>query len=141
MANGWFQERRVKKEYDCIAQGVPKAPLFKITKAIPGESGSVATQVEIKESYREGFYGRVRPLSGKRHQIRIHLSGEGFPLWGDVTYGGSQEISFAGQIFLVNRVALHAARLELPSGDVFVAEWPEDFKGWIEKLRAEGSHV
>jgi 23S rRNA-/tRNA-specific pseudouridylate synthase len=129
-ANTWFQEHQIKKEYDCLAEGSPRVPLLRIKAPIEGASS--ATQLEVKESFAAGaFWAKARPLTGRRHQIRIHLAGQGFPLLGDPKYGGKR--NFAS--IEIARVALHARRLELPSGEVFEAEWPEDFSGWVSALR------
>ncbi len=138
-ASLWFQNHEVSKVYECIAQGVPAIPVMRI-KAPVGAQSSI-TQVEVKERFREGFVASVRPLTGRRHQIRVHLSGQGFPLWGDVEYGGPKRIRFDSVELEVDRVALHASRLELPSGESFSAERPDDFLLWLEVLRSEGRNV
>lgn len=135
-ANIWFQRHEVRKAYDLLAQGSPRAPMLRIKAAIEG-SPSV-TQVECKERFAGCFLARAVPLTGRRHQIRIHLSGESHPLLGDPTYGGPSQIALSnGRSMPIGRVALHAARLELPSKEVFEAPWPEDFSGWIAELRSK----
>ena len=135
-ANAWFRERVTKKMYTCLASGTPSAPILKLKTPIEGAPST--TQVEIKESYQEGFLASVRPLTGRRHQIRIHLAQVGHPLWGDTRYDGLPEIAFQNSTLLVNRVALHASTLELPSGERFEAPLPEDMTNWIATLRKEG---
>ncbi len=46
----------------------------------------------------------VRPLTGRSHQIRVHLAAAGWPVAGDILYGGAP----------APRLMLHAWRLELP---------------------------
>lgn len=77
------------------------------------------------------------PLTGRTHQIRVHLSAFGLPLLGDVLYGGPEE--FKGQ--RVPRAMLHAARLSFPhpiDGKVIEVEapLPADF---LELLNAIGA--
>ena len=55
-----------------------------------------------------GLY-EVQLISGRKHQIRIQAASRGFPILGDITYGGK---TFAE--FNKNRIALHCARLSLP---------------------------
>jgi 23S rRNA-/tRNA-specific pseudouridylate synthase len=135
-AGFWFQRHQVRKSYDLLALGAPRAPTVRIKEAIEG-SPSV-TQLECREQYEGCFLARALPLSGRRHQIRIHLAGEGHALLGDAQYGGPKEVARPlGEPLRVSRVALHAARLELPSGEVFEARWPEDFSAWVARLRGE----
>ena len=135
-ANAWFSDRETKKLYQCLAVGSPSAPILKIKSPIEGAPST--TQVEVKERFQEGFLAMVRPLTGRRHQIRIHLSEIGHPLWGDTRYGGPSEIQFEHSRLLVWRVALHASRLELPSGEKFEAPLAQDLTEWLAALRKEG---
>jgi 23S rRNA pseudouridine1911/1915/1917 synthase len=51
----------------------------------------------------------VRPHTGRRHQIRVHLADAGFPLAGDELYGGPGLASLSpGRFFL------HLAELQIP---------------------------
>lgn len=137
-ANAWFRDRETKKFYQCLAVGSPSAPILKIKSPIEGAPST--TQVEVKERFHEGFLAWVRPLTGRRHQIRIHLAENGHQLWGDTRYGGPSEIQFEHSRLSVNRVALHASRLELPSGEKFEASLPQDMTAWLAALRKEGRH-
>lgn len=142
LASGWFEKHQVKKTYEFLAgcgKSPPRVPMLRIKRPVQGAPS--LTQVEFKEVYQEGFLAQARPQTGRRHQIRIHLAEEGYPLWGDPEYGGSREVMIAGQALLVSRVALHAARLELPGGEVFECERPEDFSSWVNALRNGGRRV
>jgi 23S rRNA-/tRNA-specific pseudouridylate synthase len=139
LANTWFQKRKMKKVYFCLAAGSPKAPLLKVTQPIEGAPS--ITQVEVKERYHEGFLARVTPGTGRRHQIRIHLSQSGYPLWGDPLYGGAREVTLGEEQLTVPRVALHASLLELPTGEKFESPFPDDFGFWLEQLRKQGRRV
>lgn len=139
LANTWFQERKTKKVYHCLASGQARAPLFKIQSPIAGSSS--LTQVEVLENYQEAFLARVFPRTGRRHQIRIHLSESGFPIWGDTLYKGPRNVDFKDSQLLISRVALHASVLELPSGEIFKASLPPDFEEWLKQLRMRGHRV
>jgi 23S rRNA pseudouridine1911/1915/1917 synthase len=62
---------------------------------------------------------KCRPLTGRRHQIRAHLSAAGWPILGDAVYGPAADLDWAGTpkgsdtgpTPDMNRYALHAARL------------------------------
>ena len=136
-ANEWFEKHRVKKAYDFLAQGNPSSPIFKVNAPIEGAAS--LTQIEVRERLGSGFLGRAVPLSGRRHQIRIHLAQKGHPLLGDAEYGGPKSLlTSQGERLDVVRVALHAASLELPGGERFEAPWPLDFSQWVERLRTSG---
>lgn len=136
IASLWFQKRQTKKTYYCLASGTPQAPILKIQLPIRGRAST--TQIEIKESFRQGFFAQVTPLTGRRHQIRIHLAEKGFPIWGDSLYQGLREIHFKHINLNIDRVALHAYSLTLPTGERFEAQLPDDMKTWLETLKREG---
>ena len=69
----------------------------------------------------------VAPQTGRTHQIRVHASHAGAPLFGDRDYGGATRITLAsGGVVALARIALHAARVTVPgaSGDPLVADAP-----------------
>lgn len=74
----------------------------------------------------------VELLSGRRHQIRVHLASLGFPIVGDGLYGGARADAARGESGLL----LHAFREELrhpATGEPLSlqAEWPERLgKNW-----------
>lgn len=140
VASGWFQKHEVKKEYLALAEGTPRLPAVRVNRPIEGKTS--LSQIQVLERFAGAFLARVRIATGRRHQIRIHLQGEGFPIFGDERYGGKK--NFLGSIFL--RVALHAEKLVLPaepgSGAAsaraaveITAPVPEDFLKWCAEFR------
>ena len=69
----------------------------------------------------------LEPVTGRMHQLRVHLASIGRPIAGDVRYGGA--LTLAGRA--APRLMLHAARLRFPhpAGGTTIVEapWPEDF--------------
>jgi 23S rRNA pseudouridine955/2504/2580 synthase len=69
----------------------------------------------------------MSPLTGRMHQIRVHLAALGRPILGDVRYGGALTSNGAP----VPRLMLHARRLSFPHPDgeamTLEAPWPIDF--------------
>ncbi len=134
-ANGWFEAHRVKKEYDLIAQGQPALPMLRCDSPIEGKRS--LTLIERKAQGHGAFLGRARISTGRRHQIRIHAAKAGHPILGDREYGGPEVWTPGPGLapIAVGRVALHAARLELPEGaGMFEAPWPADFAAWAGRL-------
>lgn len=128
-----FEGRDVKKHYECLALGKPDFPMFKGTAAVSGRPAT--TQFTVLSEAQGAFLAQARPLTGRRHQIRIHLSGLGHPILGDRTYGGPTE--WGGTE--IPRVALHARRLEIPGFGAWEAPRPPDFVSWLGALGIGGS--
>lgn len=67
----------------------------------------------------------LAPLTGRTHQLRVHCTAHGLPLLGDRAYGGaSRFISDSGAVSALDRIALHAAWVELPLSAPFRIEAP-----------------
>ncbi len=57
----------------------------------------------------------LAPRTGRTHQLRVHAAAHGLPLLGDRAYGGATRlISAQGAVRAIERIALHAAWVELP---------------------------
>ena len=98
-------------------------------------------------SYPEARYSLVeaRPVTGRRHQIRRHLSNASHPIVGDTVHGDGKHNRLFRSIFNCYHLVLHALRIELDhphTGErlVFTAPVPEDFEricgrmGWEDVL-------
>lgn len=70
----------------------------------------------------------LEPVTGRTHQLRVHASEHGAPLWGDPTYGGPRQLVLPdGAVRALNRVFLHACWVELGEGPRIRAPLPEGF--------------
>lgn len=128
-----FSQRRVKKEYVAIVAGRPNPdravidmPIMRNPKKpqtfTTSPHGKPAiTEYEVLLSNQTHSKVLLRPITGRTHQLRVHLSRLGNPIAGDTLYGGTPE----------ERMMLHAQKLELtlPSRErkVFEAPLPEAF--------------
>ena len=64
----------------------------------------------------------IHLVTGKTHQIRLHLSTIGHPILGDMKYGNEKINKKYYESHKVNHQLLHAYRLEFPDGKVVTAE-------------------
>jgi 23S rRNA pseudouridine1911/1915/1917 synthase len=160
----FMQSRRVLKEYTAIVWGWPKwdkkkvvAPLrrageFQTSKIYLKQqvhpSGSEAiTELEVirrfrKPTSRGDLFSlvKVRPLTGRTHQIRVHLAALGHPIVGDKIYGPDENLylrfietgwtdELASEL-LLDRHALHASRLCIGAHD-WTSPLPPDLWDWL----------
>ncbi len=71
---------------------------------------TMETDFAVAERFLEATLVEARPITGRTHQIRLHLAHAGYPVAGDRRYGGSMEV--AG--IVLSHHLLHAATLCLP---------------------------
>ncbi len=105
-------------------------------KRIVDERGQESiTTYEVLEELSKGSVVRLELETGRTHQIRVHMSHLGHPLYGDSLYGkGEEEKEY------IERQALHAYKLEFPhprTGDILKLQCslPDDIKNLIEKIK------
>ena len=114
--------------------------------ARPGEVGKAAvTEVRPVERFGRATLVEASPLTGRTHQIRVHLAAAGHPLVVDPLYGARDAASFAdlglpGEGALLARTPLHAAQLTLPAGvsgaPTLASPLPPDFARALDALEA-----
>uniref|UniRef100_K3W5Q3 Pseudouridine synthase RsuA/RluA-like domain-containing protein n=1 Tax=Globisporangium ultimum (strain ATCC 200006 / CBS 805.95 / DAOM BR144) TaxID=431595 RepID=K3W5Q3_GLOUD len=122
---------------DPIAE--PDGDLFRMqigTPAVPGKASSTIAFVLGHATYNGEPVTKVllRPLTGRRHQLRLHLSHHGFPILGDVTYGDPDDDA--------QRMMLHAWKLwfmapqeaKTKYGDLYFAS-PDPFEAIVPNKR------
>ncbi len=97
-----FEQRKMEKKYLAIAHGIPRknewSCQFKIAPN-PDEIGKVKinssqgkeaeTHFRVLQSREKISLIEARPITGRTHQIRIHLAEAGHPVVGDALYGSS----------------------------------------------------
>ncbi len=118
-ACGLFESREVRKEYLALAEGadipgdgVVDMPLRVFgsgrTAVDRGRGRDAVTSFEVIARGESFCLLSVRPLTGRRHQIRAHLFAIGHPVAGDPLYGDR------GSRGRFGRLMLHAHALTLP---------------------------
>ena len=81
----------------------------------------------------------VRPITGRTHQIRVHMSHTGHPLLGDEVYGGAKTRFQSLHKDCIHGQCLHAKELHLthPTTNMnctFTSELPDDFMRVLDLL-------
>lgn len=146
---GQFAGREIDKTYLALVAGAPP-PFFRAENRLrSGKRGRTVIvtkggQLAVSEfrtlGRGDGFsLVEASPHTGRTHQIRVHLAGEGFPLLGDTLYGGPVALPLGGERVAVPRHLLHAARLRFrhPTtgvGCTIEASPPADFLPYLERI-------
>jgi 23S rRNA pseudouridine1911/1915/1917 synthase len=132
-------EGRVEQDEGIIKLAVEKGQFEegkKVRVAEDEDAGKRAiTQFRVVERYAKASLLRVQILTGRTHQIRIHMSHIGHPLVGDKLYGIASGVVF-------KRQALHAERLDFKHPVTnkkmkIVAPVPQDMQRLIDELRMQ----
>ena len=140
-----FADRKVHKFYIAVVDGTPDDSQFMIDVPIsrdpinpkqmhPDINGKPSTTgVSIIQSAKGKSLLLLHPLTGRTHQLRVHLSHIGHPIAGDEIYGGSSAKSNG---LAKGRFLLHAYLLIIrttPGAEFshFVAKPPEDMSSYI----------
>ena len=152
LAHRWlqnqFRERKAQKTYLALVDGSPPTPTGRIEAPIgrdPRVRKKMAVVVEGKgreavSEYRavERFSAHtlleVHPITGRTHQIRLHLAFIGCPVAGDTIYGRRHST------LPLDRHFLHAARLTIrlrgeKEPRTFFAPLPQELEAILEQLR------
>lgn len=157
-----FEKRQVVKIYHAVVDGIHNfnqllvdAPILKqndgIVKISRREGKPAQTYFTSLQPYKLHTLVECRPVTGRMHQIRIHLASQGASITGDEMYGGkpfllssvkkgynlkkgTEEESF------MKRMALHAFAIEFEgmAGNKISIEaaYPKDFQALIRQLEA-----
>jgi len=101
--NKLFEERKVDKVYYAITIGKMTKLNGQIKSTIKGKKAT--THYEVERSIDSDKYGalnlvRLKPITGRRHQLRIHMSELGHPILGDKSYGRDGKISRGKGLYL-----------------------------------------
>jgi len=110
-----FTERKVRKEYRLVTdRPVKEGAITAVSSLVragekylsrPLHAGGerAETRFRVLEHRNGRTVLMAEPLTGRTHQIRVHAAAEGFPILGDVLYGGT----------VGGRVCLHAEKLTI----------------------------
>lgn len=143
-----MENNKLEKRYLAIVHGNLKEksgtidlPIYRpedgegIKRVIDERGQRSITHYKVVESFKNADLVECKLETGRTHQIRVHLSALGHPIYGDFLYGyGDDELD------LIKRQALHAYGLDFASPKTqeslsLRASLPEDMKELIKKLQ------
>jgi len=143
-----FKSRNTEKAYLALVDGKPPTPTGRIEAPIirdlknrtrmavglQGQGKEAISEYFSLEEFRNHTYLEVHPITGRTHQIRVHLSYLGVPVVGDAVYGRRKPS------LEIERFFLHAKSLSIKlPGDrakkTFEAPLSNDLKSILDYLR------
>jgi len=117
-----FTERTAHKSYLALVQGripsetgefrslLARSRKGNLVKTVPAGGKEAITRYRLIAAGEKASLVLVEPLTGRSHQIRVHFAEAGYPLLGDLRYGGPSECCSIA----IARQQLHAWRLSFP---------------------------
>ncbi|MDG1050596.1 MAG: RluA family pseudouridine synthase [Planctomycetota bacterium] len=163
-----FEAGTIKKSYLALVEGEPYLadgesmvldhPIGPVLRKsgrmqVANDGKPSTTKVSIAERFDGYTLLRCEPITGRTHQIRVHLSHEGFPLVVDRFYGRRSDFKLSEfkasyrpkrglpERPLIDRLTLHAHEVVLPPLGArtqpleIVAPLPRDFERVLKQLR------
>lgn len=141
MANQF--KKSIEKKYLAITKGIFEKDKGVINLPIGKEDGSIRnvitdkgresiTEFNVIDRFSDATLVELKIITGRTHQIRVHLAHLNHPIIGDSLYGEKSD--------LINRQSLHSHYLKFktPRKDKHIeihADLPSDMKNIIEKLK------
>jgi 23S rRNA pseudouridine955/2504/2580 synthase len=155
-----FERRNVIKIYHAVVDGLHDFQEIKVDvpiSIVKGRSSRIdfrlgkrsLTIFRSLKAFHKHTLIECQPVSGRLHQIRVHLSYLGAPITGDIAYGGAPLYlssvkrnyhlgKFAEEKPLMKRLALHARSVRFPLMDqtekYVEAPYPKDFEIILKQL-------
>jgi 23S rRNA pseudouridine1911/1915/1917 synthase len=144
-----LKARRIKKTYQALVQGsvaaavgrieapIGRDPKHRTRMAVVPDGRASVTGYRVRERFAAWTLLELDLVTGRTHQIRVHLDAIGHPVAGDPVYGtGTSRRGPDG----LGRLFLHAWRLELtsPSSGQLIratAPLPPELEGVLASLR------
>lgn len=141
-----LKHRAMDKRYLTLVDGGPQAesgtidapvgrdPRRKQQMAAVATGREAVTHFRVLRRFSRHTFLECKPVTGRTHQIRVHLAAIGYPVSGDRVYGSKKPT------VPLDRHFLHAARLtfQLPGGETrtFERDLPPDLRRVLDHLSA-----
>ena len=119
---------------------IARHPVDRTKMAVVAGGKDAVTHWSVKEELNGFTHLSLKLETGRTHQIRVHMSSIGHPLYGDTVYGGGKSKSETVNARLVNGQCLHAKTIGFVhprTGEqiFFESELPEYFVTILNKLK------
>jgi 23S rRNA pseudouridine1911/1915/1917 synthase len=150
---GWPAAEEWEVDAPLLRQGERQPSLIYLKQMVHPDGAPARTvfRVERRFSRPDGARFSVveaRPVTGRMHQIRVHLAHSGHAVVGDKIYGPDElcylefiETGWTPALaarLLLPRHALHSTLLEMPEHAPWRAEWPADWRNFSTELFPRG---
>ena len=129
-----FRTKAVRKAYWAVVVGVPERERGRIDLALgkrPGQGGermqvdefagkrAVTLFKTIDHAGRRATWVEMEPITGRTHQLRVHMVAIGTPILGDGKYGGQEAFLSGAEIPKQLHLHARAIRFPHPAGGTF----------------------
>ena len=142
-----FKERKVEKKYYALVDGRPASPTGRIIAPIMrdrknrkkmaiapvGKGRHAQTDYHTIREFKSHTYLDVHPLTGRTHQIRVHLASIGCPVAADTVYGlKNPSIPLERHFLHAYQISIRLLNEDEPR--TFQAEIPQELSDILKKL-------
>lgn len=143
-----FKDRGVDKVYHALVQGTPSQEEFTIDNHIgklceyagqsvwgaSAEGARAITHFRIIKKIGQVALVECRPITGRTHQIRVHLASQALPILGDFHYHRNKPFCYTAPRTLLHAVGLRFSHPTTGARICVEAPYPEDFAQALHEL-------
>jgi len=129
-----FEEKKILKKYNAVVVGKP-SKTGEINFRVNGKAAFTKFEcIRTEKSLRNGHLSLLNlyPLTGRKHQLRIHCEKSGFPILGDTLYHANLQV-FKGKGLFLSAVEIAFNHPFTDDKLHFTLSYPQKFNTVIER--------